>query len=110
MSRFSQFRDAIEKNGWEVREIPDDDVPNNFLEMWRLVSLWSPKGKEAFVLFEIDPMPLDINKPTEMDVWNLIVSNTAEVEGSWPKRVYFQHRFSEALIEVVEELGKLRNV
>jgi len=109
LSRFKQFRQAIEENGWQVEEVDIEDVPTDYLIVWKVTSVYSPIGASGYVLFEIDAALEDLNNPVENDVWALLVAKKIQTSRHILRQIVLKRRFKEAAFELLEDLKRLRD-
>jgi hypothetical protein len=101
------IRKEIEANGWEIFAVTTDDWREN--EVWRLESVRTPVGFEAFLIFENDPLSYDekISEPWAVRI--VAARPTANPGKTGDFLLSLKNKWQENLLGLIEYLVKLRN-
>lgn len=96
----------IEKNGWKIVEVDRYEWWEN--EVWKVESVWSPIGKQAFIVFLVDPM----NHNDKSDVWAVSASierPTTRFGKSDDFLLVLNTKWEKELPEFIKYLSEIRN-
>lgn len=68
---YQKVQEHLESDGWEISSIVDPDILDWWAdEIWKVSSVWSPKGATAYVTFLVDPQHEGIRRKGEA-VWGV---------------------------------------
>jgi hypothetical protein len=60
----------LEKNGWQIEGIENDDLEWWADEIWEMRSIWSPEGVPVYITFLVDPQH-EGNRNKGQSVWGI---------------------------------------
>jgi hypothetical protein len=107
MRKFEILKQKIEEDGWNIENV---ELPSHSpwaYEIWKLTSIWSPKGTEGFLMLQLDPMP-DEGKTLEEQVSSLVLSNKLTTYWNDGHLVFIKPKWERGLTEFMEVLSEFR--
>jgi len=99
--------DALVADGWKIVERATNLAHWAYYEVWTIESIWRPIGRQAFVVFLVDPQ-----RSQQRDVWGVECTGKSPFDsGSSPDliaRIGITH-WDRGVVELVESLRRFRN-
>ncbi len=95
-----KLRDVLMEHGWTIEQAELFQNDLWFVDMWRLVSLWSPAGLPIFLTFEFDDHFYSVAASVEQP--------HDHRETDWKSRVYLKRGWERDLPVFLDDLDALR--
>ena len=99
----------LPQHGWSATSLESVELEWWQDEVWRLESIWSPVGVEAFIAFLVDPsIHHSLTRKKGESVWAVMASpRSRSKEGGY--EISLNQGWAERLPDFFEHLDKIRN-